>query len=296
MEKIKWIIDKYLFDEYEERLVTAIKKSGAYVYFYDDTCGEPFKDWVMKRFNDTEIVIFHGSLQHGKIINKLPLYPSTFMTIENYECYKYYGFYGNELLNRDYMMMGLNDVVRNKFNITKFVSEKQYPIAEDLQKRLFIRPSNGYKTFPGQFMRICDLEREVNTLLKSYGGDFIDPTTLVLISKYQKITEEYRFIVIDNEVISGSLYLDEHNMKTLKPYYNRLCTDEKAKEYAIKVSKLYTPDFAYTLDICKTVNGEFKVLEINSFNCASMYGNDYDLVVESINKLAIKEYNNLFKV
>ena len=39
---------------------------------------------------------------------------------------------------------------------------------------------------------------------------------------------------------------------------------------------------------------EYKMIEINSFFCASMYGNDYKKVVETVNKLAINEYNELF--
>ena len=61
------------------------------------------------------------------------------------------------------------------------------------------------------------------------------------------------------------------------------------------MSKIYQPDLAYTIDVCKTNNDEYKLLELNSFNCASMYGNDYDKVVNAINKLAVNEHNSLFK-
>ena len=106
MKNINQVIDKYLFDEYEDRLTTAIKNSGAVVHFYDDLCDKQFKEWVTDKFTEKDIVIFHGSLQHGKQLSHLPIYPGVFMTIDNYECYKYYGYYGDNLLNSNYMMMG----------------------------------------------------------------------------------------------------------------------------------------------------------------------------------------------
>ena len=35
--KIKWLVEKYMFPEYEDELVNAIKSSGAECYLFDDT-------------------------------------------------------------------------------------------------------------------------------------------------------------------------------------------------------------------------------------------------------------------
>jgi hypothetical protein len=98
------------------------------------------------------------------------------------------------------------------------------------------------------------------------------------------------------KIISGSTYFDSENVGTLKPHYDKICTDVKAIEFAEQMVKLYQPDKAFTIDVCKRDDGEYKLLEINSFNCASMYGNDYDAVVKFTNDLAIKEYNDLFEI
>lgn len=290
--KINWLIDKYLFDEYEPRLVDAIVKSGCKVHFYDDICGLPFKEYVQKKFNQDEIYIFHGSLQHGRQISHLPIYPGVFMTIENYECYNYYGYFGEHLLNSNYLMMGLNDVVRNAPFIIKSLEERNYVTMEDMARKVFIRPSNGYKSFAGQMVNMFKIKNDIDLLSKSYGG--VEPNTLVVLAKEQKLLEEHRFIVIDGEVISGSMYFDKSNIGTFKPYYDKITTDQDVIDFAVKMSKIYQPDKAYTIDICKTQSGECKLLELNSFNCASMYGNDYEKVVKATNELAIKEYNDLF--
>lgn len=293
MKKINWVIDKYLFDEYEDRLATAIKNCGSNVYFYDDICGKSFKEWVSDKFTENDIVVFHGSLQHGRQLTHLPIYPGVFMTIDNYECYKYYGYYGEKLLNSEYLMMGLNDVVRNKDLIKKIMKQEWYDKSDE---KIFIRPSNGYKTFAGQLISHTNLENDINILLKSYGG--VDPETLVLISKEQEIEEEYRFIVVNGKVITGSLYMDDNNRKTFKAYYDKPI-DETSEvfKFAQTVANLHQPDKAFTIDICTAIYGDYKlykVLEINSFNCASMYGADYDKIVKATNDLVIKEYNDLF--
>lgn len=291
MKKINWFIDKYLFDEYEDRLVAAIKNSGANVYLYDDLCNLSFKEYIKTKFTENDIVVFHGSLQHGKQLTHLPVYPGVFMTIDNYECYKYYGYYGNNLLNSEYLMMGLNDVVRNKYMIQKLVPSFGFGERGNHSK-IFIRPSNGYKTFAGQVISVEQLENEIDILIKSYGG--IDTETLVLISNVQELEEEYRFIVVDGNIVTGSMYMDTNNRSTFKAYYDKPVNEGEAFDFAVEMSKLHTPDKAYTIDVCKTKNGDYKLLEINSFNCASMYGADYDKIVESVNKLTIKEYEDLF--
>lgn len=282
MKEINYVIERYLFTEYEEKLAEAAVRSGAKVYFYDELfCDPNFVDWVKKTIPVDSIVIFHGSLQHGKKMAHLPYYPGVFLTLENFECYNYYGYFGDYLLNSNYRMMGLNDVLRNK--------DKLFNCGQ-----IFIRPSGGDKSFPGQTLSHDNFEHEFNLLINSYSG--LDMNTLVVIADAQPIREEYRFIVIDGEVISGATYFDESNVGTLKPHYDKLCDDLGAWRFATKMSKIYQPDKAYTIDVCKDAYREYKLLEINSFNCASMYGCDYDKVVEASNKLAIKEYNDLFEI
>jgi len=288
MKKVNWVIDKYLFDEYEDRLATAIKNSGSNVYFYDDMCGKIFKEYITNKFTDKDIVVFHGSLQHGVQLSHLPIYPGTFMTIENYECYKYYGYYGNLLLNEDYMMMGLNDVLRNKEKIFSYFDQYRHQ-----HNKIFIRPSDGFKSFAGQLLSYENFEQEFNVLIQSYGG--IDMDSIVLISGLQNILEEYRFVIIDGKVISGTTYFDSENVGTLNPHYDKICKDEKAIQFANSVVQYYQPDKAFTIDVCK-VGDEYKLLEIGSFNCASMYGNDYDAIVKATNELAIKEHEDLFEI
>lgn len=283
MKKVKWVIDKNMFEDYEDRLVEAIKKSGAEVHFYDDQKNIPVDSFLRKNFdNMNDIVIFHGSLQHGRSVLKSPYYPGVYLELANYECYKYYGFFGEYLLNSNYMMMGLNDVLRNKNRIFgRFGTES-----------IFIRPSNGYKSFPGQLLPYTNFDQEFDIMTKSYGG--LDMDVLSVVSPAVDIDEEYRFIVVDGKVVSGSLYMDNDNRKSWSAYYDRYCGDEMAWRFAEEMAKIYQPDKAFTVDVCKLPSGEYKLIELNSFCCGSMYGNDYYEVAKAVNECCRADFEDVF--
>lgn len=282
MKNVNWVIDKYIFEDYEDRLVEAIRKSGENVHFYDDLKTD-VASFMGKRFTDEDIVIFHGSLQHGRRVAKLPLYPGIYLTLENYECYKYYGLFGEYLLNSNYMMMGLNDVLRNK--------DKIFDTFGNLGS-IFIRPSNGYKSFPGQLLPFNNFEQEFDIMTKSYGG--LDMDVLCVVSPAVEIDEEFRFIVVDGKVVSGSLYMDKDSRKNWTAYYDRVCYDEIAWRFAEEMAKIYQPDKAFTVDVCKLPSGEYKLIELNSFCCGSMYGNDYDEVVKAVNECCRADFEDVF--
>jgi hypothetical protein len=284
MKNVNWIIEKNLFDDYENKLVEAINKNGSNCILYDnDRWNSDLKKDLSKLLKDDDIVIFHGSLGLGKkMLRETSYYPGIYLTLESYECFKYYGYYGDNLLNNNYLMFGLNDVLRNKnfiFNI--FNSEK-----------IFIRPSNGYKTFTGQCLSKINFEKDFDLLIKSYGG--IDLDTLCLISPAQDIEEEYRLVIVDKKIISGSLYMDSKNRESWIAYYDKLCEDVNVFKFAESLIEMYQPDFCFDMDICRLSNGDYKLIEINSFCCGSMYGNDYEKVVSAVNDMCLKDYNDIF--
>ncbi len=282
--KVNWVIEKYIFDEYEEKLSQTIKDSGMNVFIFDDSESRfnNVQDYVNNKFTEKDIVIMHGSLQMGRRMLKTSVYPGIFITLDNYECYNYYGYFGDNLLNDNYIMMGLNDVLRNKDKIfDTFNTDK-----------LFIRPSNGYKSFTGQCLKKETFDLDFDILTKSYGG--LDTNTLVLLSPAQDIEEEYRFVVIDGKVISGAKYIDSDNRKEWKAYYDKLCDDKSAIDFAEQMTTIYQPDKAYTIDVCRLKSGGYKMIEINSFFCASWYGNDLTKIVKSVNELCINEYNEIY--
>jgi hypothetical protein len=278
--KTTWLVEKYLFEDYEQKLHDIIIQSGSDCIIIDDTDIDfDFDKKIKNRFTDEDCVIFYGSLQLGrKIYSRTNLIPGIFLTIENYECHKYYGFYGDKLLNSDYLMMGLNDVKRNKEKIFNYFNTDS----------IFIRPSNGYKTFTGQCLGKENFERELDVLCKSYGG--VDLNQLIVLARKQEVCEESRYIVIDGKVIDGSVYMINNELIKERKI------DENAYNLAVESVKYYQPDKAFTIDIVKLKDGSYKILEIGSFCCASLYNADLEMIVKAMNELMINEYNDYWNI
>lgn len=280
MKTIEWIVEKNLFPEYEEKLVASIKNSGMNCYFFDDTKYDfNFIEKIKEKYSNKDAVIFYGSLNNGqRIMRQTDLNPGVFLSVDNYECYKYYGYFGDELMNESYMMMGLNDLYRLKDRIIKKYKDK-----------FFIRPSNGYKTFPGQIINCENFDKEYNALIKSYGG--IDMNQLIVVSSYKKITNESRFAIVDGSIVDGCIYMIDGEKIEEKLF------DQLAYNYVDKIKNLYIPDDAYTIDIAfNEKTKKYKVLEINSLCCAGLYHMDIDKIVNSLNKVVEKSYNDYWGI
>jgi hypothetical protein len=282
--KINWIVEKYMFEEYENQLIQTIKNSGHNCFLVDDTdLRFDFDRDIKTKYKIDDCVLFYGSLQRGRqILRDTAFIPGIFLKIENYECFKYYGYYGNNLVNYNYLLFGLNDLKRNKERIFNYFNTSS----------IFIRPSNGYKTFTGQLLSKENFEEELRILCLSYGG--LDMDQLILVAPRQNIEEENRFIVLNqngsNRIIDGNKYMIKRELVKERIF------DIKACEFANSVVNNYTPDKAFTIDIAKMDNGSYKILEIGSFCCASWYNIDLEKVIKEVNELIINEYNEYYQV
>jgi hypothetical protein len=290
--KVNWIIEKYMFEEYEQQLVDTIKNSGHNALVVDDTHWKfDFDRDIKSKFTEDQCVLFYGSLQRGRQLwCDTNFVPGVFLTIDNYECFKYYGYYGDELVNSHYTLLGLNDVFRNKEKLFEILHEAHWTHLTN--SKIFIRPSNGYKTFTGQLLSWKNFDEEFSVFCKSYGG--LDMNQLVLIAPEQRVREENRFIIINengkNRIVDGNKYMVDREVITER------IVDEEAWKYAETVKDNYTPDKAFTIDIAKLDDGTYKVLEIGSFCCAGWYNINLEKVVNQMNNLCINEYNDYYNL
>ena len=106
---------------------------------------------------------------------------------------------------------------------------------------------------------------------------------MMVVAKPKVIDAEYRFFVSKGEVIAGSRYKlnGEHDEDPNYPI--------EAYNVAFEISKLeWSPAPVFVVDIGKIDNGEYKLLEINSFNCSGMYYCDLEKIVVKSNEVALK--------
>ncbi len=294
--KAKWLVELDLFTDIEADLIEAIKKSGREVKTLRDVSHDKLLDKCSKYFSNEDCVVFYGSINFGRRLQKMPWAPGVYLDEHKYQCTSYYPIFGDELVHSNYIMMPFGDLLRRKEFLFEFFGDK-----------LFIRPNSGFKQFTGSIFSCDNFDYAMS--IANYHQN-IDEDLLIVVSDVKDFIREWRFVIVNGEVVSGSLYRDWTkgaediypgtttkdivllNSKGIKEY----CQDDNAFNYAKKVASLYNPESAWTLDVAQVSDNEYKVIEIGCFSCADMYKNDITSVVNSVSKAAEQEWNNYFNI
>ncbi len=272
MTQVKWLLEPEIFDDESKPLIDTLAKHGIEYQIWP--FGHMYQDFKSK-FKD-DCVVFHGSFQFANVIRRQTTWiPGVYCNLAKFDCLYYYPRIGNYLLNWDYVMMPLGAVgtpnkVRQLDQFTFF-------------NKLFIRPSSGSKSFTGKLIERAALDKELRQFALR-----ADPETLVVISKPQWIKREWRTVVAENKVITASQYKLGVQMIRSKD------VPVEVIQYAQNVldNVKYNPDPIWTLDICETDDGKLHVLEVGSFSCAGLYDCDPEVIVETVNRIALEEYND----
>jgi hypothetical protein len=134
----------------------------------------------------------------------------------------------------------------------------------------FIRPCEDLKAFTGQPIspeNLVDWQRRVAEGEVSTRALQLSSDTPVVVSSLKNILREWRFFIVNKQVISGSQYRSVYG----KDISADVDTDVYA--YAQDVVDIWQPADCYALDIGETNEGLF-VIEINCFNGSGIYACD----------------------
>jgi hypothetical protein len=266
---MRWLIEKGIFTETEEKLAEVLKDKGIETKFMSYV---PFDKDVASRAKEIypkeKDVVFYGSLNFAIKLRELG-WQGLFANYEKYDCLSYYPVFKDNLLNGGYFMLPFGDLLNKRDTIFELFDED----------KVFIRPNSVLKEFTGQVVSKLNFEEAVKVM----GFYETPPNSLVIVSSLQYILREYRFVIINGEVVTGSLYHDFGNSDKV---LNLPCEDRGAIEYAQKMAKLYNPDPVWILDICYEHRWDsYKVLEIGCFSFAGLYGCDLGVIVDEIGKI-----------
>ncbi|MEL6602654.1 MAG: ATP-grasp domain-containing protein [Cyanobacteria bacterium J06614_10] len=190
----------------------------------------------------------------------------------NLSCTTYYAHFGQHLLNNQYFILPLGELIRRRTEILDYFQSSG---------ELFIRPNSNMKLFRAGLFDLAKL-----TTIEALSSELKrDKTTLVLTSRKRVVEREWRFFVYKQEIITGSLYLVGEDR-----------IDQKVKggaveNYLATVLKQVDgyPELLYTVDVCEA-EGELHILELGSYSCAGAYGCDLDLLVEAGIRAAREDY------
>lgn len=136
----------------------------------------------------------------------------------------------------------------------------------------FIKPSRDLKAFDGGIIK---KGQTINEFIKSKMYQPFYKEEFAIVSDLKKIYSEYRFFVVNKEVITGSLYKEGDILKKSSIIPEDILI--KAKEYA----QLYQPHDVFTMDLAKTSEG-IKIVEYNCWNCSGHYDCDLTKIYKAI--------------
>lgn len=275
-----WLIEADVFPNKCDRLIAELVKQK--VPYVVCKFGKSYEDYIAD-FADDACMVFHGSLQFASLLRRKTNWSGIYCNLPKFECLYYYPRFGQYLLNSDYVMLPFGELNRRKDWLFQHVGKDD---------KLFVRPSSGFKTFTGKVTNIENWEKDV----KLFGFYSIDPEELVIAAPPSKIKQEWRVVVADNKIISGSKY-DVNDAQYWDNDHAIERLPESVLQYVQDMLNVveYQPDPAWTVDICELESGELKVVEVGSFSCAGIYASDPEPIVTEINKISIREWkeNNL---
>lgn len=153
-----------------------------------------------------------------------------------------------------------------------------YPIKDNLNLKfdnnVFIKPSKDQKAFTAG---ILEAGQTIESFIhhQKYQKTYIEETAIIAPCKV--ITAEYRFFVVEQEVITGSMYrfANQGNLSEVIPK-NIM---DAAKEYA----QLYQPHDVFTMDLAETPK-DISIVEYNCWNASGLYKTNIAKIFDAVNE------------
>ncbi len=260
MAQIRWLLEKEMFDDNHTRLADAIQKVGHTFTFWQD---EWWDSKEYRSFND-EYILFHGSLNNAsRIIKECFWSLGAFCDIAAFSCSKWYPEFAPFLIHEKWKQTTVVELVSYPDAILKSIG------GED---GFFVRPDSPLKPFSGRVLTKENLSLEA----LDYGFYYDDKELPIIVTPLKEIREEWRFVIVDSVVITGSSYEADGRAENISS------VPQDVWDFAQKVAaNAKAPEDVYVLDICEA-DGDHRVLEINPFSGADLYNCDREKIVSAI--------------
>lgn len=266
--KTRWIVENFTHESSYTDLVKAIKKEGCDL---TEIKGD-FKYSQLDSFNEEAPVIFFGSIGMTSMMQQhlKNSHPVAYCNQQNYLCTRYMSHFGKYLFNDKYAIVSLAELKRHLFFFYGIFGK---------ETMIFVRPDSGQKPFQAQLVDMQDFEN-------FYAQGRSIEHELVVVSSPKNIRGEWRFVVTSNkDIISQSTYR----------YMGQITRIPSAPAGATALVKEllnvgYYPDTIFVMDVCEDNDGNYWLLELNSFSSAGLYECNKTDIVKKVSEIAEKEW------
>ena len=264
MTALTWVLESSVFSDRHASLKLAIDRCGdQWIEWNDDW----WLDGIPSHLAD-EHVVFHGALgTAARIESDVDWWPGSFCPTEAFRCSSWYRSVQPWLLHPDWRVLPADELV-----------EWASAVAEELGSpdRLFVRPDSPLKPFSGRVVEVAGLT--LDTL--DHGFYYDDESLPVVVAPVQEVGAEWRFVVVDGQVVTGSGYEAATRSATTQALDGR--TAQVAAEIA---NGIEAPAEIYVLDLCETA-ADIRLMELNPFGGADLYACDAEAIVREIGRWA----------
>lgn len=153
----------------------------------------------------------------------------------------------------------------------------------------FVRPLDDSKVFPGSVIDGAEFKawREAVVAIQDEFSTLTGDTE-ILIAPVQEIECEFRFFVIDKQVVTGSQYREFGYTRKRRVNMDGQNEDSRANRalaFARQMVARWCPAKHFVLDVCMVgMMGTPKVVEINSLTSAGFYACDTRAIVMALHE------------
>lgn len=277
--KIVWLVNRNILRNSAEKLPDEIRAQGMVCVDYDWRLTDPSPPQIPDWLDHTYCAITYGAIQFVRAINPTgQLQPGALGANDRVNVNSYMSNLPHDwFLNRRGVFVTwkmFKDVGAGWFARFAYTGKSF--------EALFVRPMSGYKSFAGQLVKWDTFEEDVKTIDELTS---VMDETLIMVAPPIPLHGEFRFVIADGKVVTGSEYRWD-NVLDIRIDYPQECFDlaQQVAQHDWQV------DVAYTCDIALTGEGP-KLIELNGFASAGLYACDIKEVVDKVSLAAWREYS-----
>ncbi|MFT5683242.1 MAG: hypothetical protein ACI8RZ_004173 [Myxococcota bacterium] len=258
-----WLIETDVFDDtYKVRMSAAIRSTGHTLRLWDDA----WWDDGLPRVRGP--VMFHGSLGNAAAIKaRCPSWaPGALCDVNAFRCSTWYPRADRWLLHARHRTLPAQQLVADAAAVYRSVG------AGDAA---FVRPDSPLKPFSGRVISASAMSLSA----LDHGIYWEDDQLPVVVAPLRDIGREWRFVIVNRQVVTGSGYIAEgRQADAAEP------TGAPWRLAAEIAAHIAPPEPAYVLDVCEA-DGALHLLELGPLSGADLYGCDLSAVVSAVSDM-----------
>ncbi len=273
--KAKWLVCNLGKDDHVNQLFYGVQECGREAAVVSM---KEFVEMIEEPSDESACVVTCGSIwMNTEVRRKRPNWAGNWHDESLYNCRRYYAYWGEHITQRKYLMLPFSEVCRQQEWLYETIG---------LGGELFLRPDSGAKEFNGEV-----ISRDRFAAWSKYTAEWVQKDLLCVASQPVKLDKEYRLVVRDGRVVTGSMYrMAKHVVsERLDKSDEEMGKVAAFAEQVMAGSPMPLPPI-HVIDVAVEPD-RMSVMEVGCFCCAGLYECDRRAVAEHVSLAAEEEFS-----